>query len=134
MALSAEDVLYPNGDLDPVDFPGRALEDLEEDIEGWLEAAYAMPRVVALSDEAGQDAAAKLWAEYRGFAAVCRRVSREPAQAELKDQGSRTFAPDQRNNFCSMATAKLAAFEQVAPVVVALISSGSRSVRTTTVW
>ncbi len=90
MPLAAADLQQPLGRIASSFFPDDDASALEGRLDAYLTAAYADPRVVALTEAADQDTAARYFAYARAFEAVADRLNLESATINMEDQGART--------------------------------------------
>lgn len=118
MPLAAADLLQPDGRVASSFFPDDDATALADRLDTYLTAAYADPRVVALTTDAEQDAAARQWAYYRAFEAVADRVFGEAASIELSDQGARQRLISQMEYWKGERDAALNTFDALAPTLV----------------
>jgi hypothetical protein len=133
MTVTAEQLIAPQGELEPALFP---VGDLQTRVDAYLVDAQA--KAVAANVPSGnQDAAVTAWVYHRAYTAVARRLAVEPERAEVDDQG-RTYNVKQAGVFQSLADQFKAEFEGYIPVAVAQPTArrprGSASVSTEAVW
>lgn len=115
MAVLPADLIHPKGRIHPDLFPEWSAETLATAIEGWITEALANARV-AILPQADQDRASRAWSYHRAFDSVCIAMAANPSTAALGDAVSSSYAKDQRDTICRMATDALAQFEALAPV------------------
>jgi hypothetical protein len=132
MAVTAEDLIAPEGELEAALFPAG---DLQSRVAAYL--ADAQGRIASVAP-AQQDDAVTAWVHYRAYTAVARRLAVEPEQAKVDDE-SRTYNRKQVEYFQELATAARSQFERLtsappAPDQQRRRYPGSSSVSTEAVW
>lgn len=111
MAITGQDLISPAGEVEEALFPGEDSASITARLDGYVTDAYQRINVAAPDmAEADKDRAAEDWAYHRAYTAVYIRLSAEPAQASLDDQGSRSYLISQIQNFRNMAQDRLQAF------------------------
>lgn len=133
MTVTAEQLIAPQGELEPALFP---LGDLATRVDAYLVDALAKTAAASVPS-AQQDAAVTAWVYHRAYTAVARRLAVEPERAEVDDQ-ARTYNVKQSSTFQSLADQFKAEFEGYIPVAVAQPTTrrprGSASISTEAVW
>lgn len=93
MAVTTDDLLFPNGRLDPsVMWPLVSEDTVTEYLDAFLLAGVAK---TAEWDAEDQDAGTKAWAEYRGLDSVIRQTVYSLNSATFVDEGSGAISVEQ---------------------------------------
>jgi len=123
-ALTYADILDPVGKVLPSMFPSDTTAALQDRLTGWLTEAYAKPEVVAITDDAVKNDAARAWVYYRAFDSVANRMMLTASKVSLTDQGSQEFTNQQLAYFVSLRNS---AFEDFSGMIVVTTSRTSPS-------
>lgn len=111
MAITGQDLISPAGEVEEALFPGEDSASITARLDAYVTEAYQRINAAAPGmEEEDKDRAAEDWAYHRVYTAVYLRLSAEPAQASLDDQGSRSYLISQIQNFRNMAHDRLQAF------------------------
>jgi len=105
MALSASDFTEPEGELRADMFPG--VGDLEASsgyLETWMSEAQEKS-----SDETAQ----KHWVYHRAYKQVWLRLTTNPREADLDEEGNLRYSEEQVAAFKEMADKRREAFEEI---------------------
>ena len=106
MALSPKDLRSPSGEIQDDLFPDDTDHALGVRLDSYiLEAEGKVP--------AATDDAVKAWAYYRSFRDVFIRLSNEPLDQTLNDQGTSRMSKDQIANFGLLADQNLALWNEL---------------------
>lgn len=118
MAVTHDDLLAPEGELDPSLFPSDDASALSTRLDAYIAAAAA--RLAAyptgsISDDVA-DAATRAYAYAEAYAAVYRRMAAQPMSTTLADQGSVSYNVQQAREFKVLSDEKRAEFASYLPV------------------
>jgi len=105
MALSASDFTEPEGELRADMFPG--VDDLEASggyVETWLTEAQG---------KSTEETAQEHWVYYRAYRAVWLRLTTNPKEADLDDEGELRYSQAQIDAFKEMADQRREQFEAI---------------------
>lgn len=130
MAKTAVDLIAPAGEIEVAVFPeaGKGTEPtLADRLQAYLDEGYANPVVMALPDESTKDSAAVAWSYHRAFRAAYIRLTSEPVQATLLDQGSRLFTNDQAKRMLALSERYLSDFNIIIETVPETVQITSRT-------
>lgn len=134
MALTAQDMLAPKGEVEDGFFPA---EGLEERLEEYLRQGAEQVEDLDLDPDGRKYRQAVLaWAYHRAYHALYLRMSSRPIQAGLDGQVTSSYDPDQARRFADLSAAKLSEFQlhirsEPRPNTE---SSGTSGVRTKVGW
>ena len=106
MALTPKDLIAPSGDIQPALFPNDNDHDLDARIDAYILEAEG--KVSGVTDDA-----VRAWVYYRSFRDVFIRLSNEPLDQLLNDQGSARMSKDQIANFGALADQNLAMWNEL---------------------
>lgn len=115
MALTADDFIYPVGQLQTAHFPGEHLDVL---VEAWLTQAIA--KVAGLSSDI-QDIAASHWVYYRAYDAIANRIAGLPNRTSFGGnsgggvESTVDWGQNRSDYWAKKAAAELEKFEYYVP-------------------
>lgn len=115
MTADAVQCIYPKGRIHPDMFPDLTIEDLTSNVQGWLDDAAEMERVMLIEDEHRKQRAIVAWAYWRAFDSACTALLANPARTQQVDAGQASYDKDQRDNICALSRQYLLEFEALAP-------------------
>jgi len=139
MALSAGDFTEPEGELRPEMFPGVSdLEATDGYLDTWLGEANTKVSAsnASLSSDEKEDAK-KAWVYYRAYHQVWLRLTTNPRQEDLNEDGSLRYSEEQVKAFEELAATHKETFEGLATEEgdsEPTSEHRSKSVATTTRW
>lgn len=120
MAVKAEDLLAPAGELEPDLFPNEVKGTDRAPLLARLSAYVAE----AVGKGSPSDDATKAWGYYRAYRAVYIGMSANPIKAEEAGQGAATFDKDQAARFNSLSQEWLGVWENLTGVVAEAPQTG----------
>ena len=101
MPLPADALIVPEGEIDPAWFPHEPGPDFRARLKGYLNEGYSQ---AAQLPAAEQDAAARAYAYFRTYDALCKHLALSPASVTFGSEGGgHTFTQDQRSIVCGAA-------------------------------
>jgi len=116
MALTASDFTEPEGELRADMFPG--VDDLEATdgyLDTWLDEAGAKVSASGASLSSEEETEAKkAWVYHRAFKQVWLRLTTNPREADLDEEGNLRYSDDQVGAFKEMADQYRESFEALA--------------------
>lgn len=118
MAVTHDDLLAPEGELEPSLFPSDDTSALSARLVAYVAAAMARLSTYPAGtiSAAVADAATRAYAYAEAYAAVYRRMAAQPTSWTIVDQGSTSYSVQQAREFKQLSDAKRAEFESYLPI------------------
>lgn len=101
MALIADDLKYPDGELQPAMFPGG---DIDTNLDVWLADAVT---------KTTNDDAQRHWVYYRAYTVIAGRLAVAPSSQSSFGDISRSIAGSQIKHFADLATQHRSEFDRL---------------------
>ncbi len=99
MGLTADNLRVPNGPITQVLFPGKTIEEVDDDLLGYIERAKSDSRVANEPDAARKTPITKALALSFVFSDIFIRLNAEPLNVNLTDKGGHGYSMEQIQNF-----------------------------------
>lgn len=99
MSLDKSDLRVPKGPITQVLFPGKATDEVDSDLQGYITRAENDSRVMNEPDALRKDPITKALALSFIFSDIFIRLNAEPLNVDISDKGSHGYSMEQIQNF-----------------------------------